>query len=77
MTIIGELKAGIRASGKSLSAIAAESGIALSGLSRLMSGERPSVRVDTAEALARAIGMEIIIRPTGRGKRARHGKGKA
>lgn len=76
MTIIGELKRGIRASGKSLSAIARESGVNMSGLSRLMSGERPSVNIHTAEAIASAIGMEIIIRRRpGKGK-GKHGAAK-
>ena len=74
MSIVDELRRGIKQSGKSLYRIAADAGIELSGLCRFMSGERPSVNIHTAEALARAIGMELIIRPTGRGKRAKHGK---
>ncbi len=76
MTIVDELRRGIEQSGKSLYRTAADAGIELSGLCRFMSGERPTVRLDTAEALAAAIGCEIIIRRTRRGKgKATSGKG--
>lgn len=75
MCIVDELKAGIRASGKSLYRIAADAEIELSGLVRLMKGERDDVVTATAEKLARALDLEIIIRPRpGKGKGKGNGK---
>jgi len=59
----------IEASGKSRYQLARESGVAESVLSRLMSGER-GVSVRTAERIADALGLEIVVRP----KRRRKGR---
>lgn len=76
MTIIEQLRELIDANGTSRNRIAVESGVSGAVISRLMSGERPDLMTATAERIAAAIGMELIIRPTGRGKRAKHGKTK-
>ncbi len=74
MSIIAELRKLIHASGMSRNAIALKSGVSVGIVSRLLSGERPDLTTRTAEALAKAIGYELTFRPTGRGKRAKHGK---
>lgn len=71
MSIIADLRKLIHASGMSRNAIALKSGVSVGIVSRLLSGERPDLTTRTAEALARAIGSEIIIR-----RRPGKGKGK-
>lgn len=77
MSIIGDLRKLIHVSGMSRTAIERESGVSVAVVSRLLSGERPDLMTSTAERIAGAIGYELTFRPTGRGKRAGHGKGKA
>jgi len=74
MSIIAELRKLIDAGGTSRNRIAAESGVSAVVISRLMSGERPDLTTATAERIAAAIGYEIIIRPTSRGRQAKRGK---
>lgn len=63
--ILNRLKQAIRESDKSRYRLAQETGIAESALSRLMSGER-GLSIDAAEKLARALDLEIVIRPATR-----------
>jgi transcriptional regulator with XRE-family HTH domain len=65
--ILDQLKAAITASEKSRYRIAQETGIAESVLSRLMSGER-GLSIETAETLAKYLGLEIVLRQDRRGK---------
>jgi transcriptional regulator with XRE-family HTH domain len=44
-------------------------GIPQSTLSRLMSRERPSLKVETVERLCGVLGLELEIRPTKKGTR--------
>lgn len=75
--VMSELRRQIGESGMSRNAIAWGSGVSLSAVSRLLSGERPDMMTASAEAIAGAIGCEIIIRRRpGKGK-GKHGKGKA
>ena len=60
--LLDEICDAIEASGKSRYRIAQESGIAESGLSRLMSGER-GLSIDTLERLADYLGSELVMRP--------------
>lgn len=68
--ILDRLKQAIRESGKTRYRLAKETGIAQSALSRLVSGER-GLSIDAAEKLARALEMEIIIRPAKRRDKGR------
>ncbi len=77
MSIITDLQKLVRASGMSRGAVALESGVSIAVVSRLLSGARRDLTTSTAERIAAGIGYEIVFRPTGRGKRARHDKGKA
>lgn len=63
--ILDRLRQAIREGGKTRYRLAQETGIAESALSRLMSGER-GLSIDAAEKLARALELEIIIRPAKR-----------
>lgn len=65
------LRIAVKASEKSRYRLAKDSGLAESALSRLVSGER-SVTIESAERLAEALGLELVIQPKGRGS----GKGK-
>ena len=67
--LLEEIRDAIEVSGKTRYRIAKESGIAESGLSRLMSGER-GLSIDTLERLADYLGLEIVILP----KRRRKGR---
>lgn len=66
--VLDEIRAAIEASGKSRYRIAQDTGIAESGLSRLMSGER-GLSIESAEVLAEYLGLEIVVRPTWRQNR--------
>jgi transcriptional regulator with XRE-family HTH domain len=57
----------IRKSDKTPAEIARDAGIAKSQLSRLLSGER-GLSVNVLERLARALGLEIVVRPKSRRK---------
>ena len=63
--ILETLKRAIGASVKSRYALARETDVAESALSRLMSGER-GLSIDAAERLARALDLQIIIKPATR-----------
>lgn len=63
--LLETLKRAIESSTKSRYRLAQESGIAESGLSRLMSNER-GLSIEAAERLAKALDLEIIIRPLAR-----------
>lgn len=67
--ILDAIREAIQKGDKSLNRIARDTGIATSGLSRLMSGER-GLSMDAAEQLAKYLGLEITIRP----KRWRKGR---
>jgi len=67
--ILDSIKAAIQASDESLNHIAHETGVSVSALSRLMSGER-GLSVESVEAVAEYLGLEISIRP----KRLRKGR---
>jgi len=54
--------------GKTRNRISVETGIDPAALSRLASGER-GITIETAERLAPAVGLEIIVRPKRRKKR--------
>lgn len=61
-TILQTLRIAIKTSEKSLQQIARESDTTAGQLSRLMSGER-GLGVATAEQVAEALGLKIIVRP--------------
>lgn len=63
--VLDILKRAIEASAKSRYALARETAIAESALSRLMSGER-GLSIDAAERLAKALDLQIIIKPATR-----------
>ena len=70
--LLDDIRERIEASDKNRRRLALESGVAESGLCRFVSGERPELNVGTAERLADALGMEIVLRP----KRRRRPKGR-
>ena len=61
---------GIEASGKTRYRIAKDTGISQTQLSRLMTGER-GLSIESAERLADYLGLEIIVRPKRRTRRAK------
>jgi transcriptional regulator with XRE-family HTH domain len=70
MELLRALRAAIKASGLSGYELCNRSGVNKAAMSRFMSGER-GVSVESAEALAKAMGLEIVLGPV------RKGKGKA
>jgi len=66
MTMTETLKTAIRASGLSLYAIAADTGVTRPSLSRFIAGKQ-SLRLDMADALAAYFKLEL--RPARRGKK--------
>ncbi|MCX5660405.1 MAG: helix-turn-helix transcriptional regulator [Planctomycetota bacterium] len=63
--ILETLKRAIEASAKSRYTLARETDVAESALSRLMSGER-GLSIDAAERLAKALDLQIVIKPAKR-----------
>lgn len=59
--LIDQLRQAVKGSGRSLNSLGRETGIAVSGLSRLMSGEC-GLGADNAEKLAEALGYEIVMK---------------
>jgi transcriptional regulator with XRE-family HTH domain len=71
--VLDEIRKAMKASGKTRYRLWKETGIDQSHLSRLMHGEA-GLSVENLEGLARALGLEIIIRPAeGKGS-VKHGK---
>ena len=60
----------IKASGKTRYRIAKDTGISQTQLSRLMTGER-GLSIESAERLADYLGLEVIIRPKRRTRKAK------
>jgi len=65
--ILNQVRAAIKASGKTRYRIAQETGIPESQLCRLMSAEA-GLSIESLEKLAKCLGLEIIIRPKGGGR---------
>lgn len=72
MELLRALRAAIKENGLSGNELCKRAGVNKAALSRFTSGER-GVSVESAEALAKAMGLEIVLRPVRKGK----GKGKA
>lgn len=68
MDVLQAIKIAIEESGETRAAIARRAGMAESQLSRLMSNER-GLRIEAAERLAGALGLEIVVRPKARKRR--------
>lgn len=69
-SVMDQLRRAIERSGETPYAIAKGAGVHKSQLSRLLSGER-GLSTECAERVAGYLGLEIVLRPKGRG-----GKGK-
>lgn len=67
--MVDEVRSAIRDSGRSQYELAVASGVSRGQLSRLMSGEH-GLSAANLEALAEALGYEIVMRPKGRGRKA-------
>lgn len=66
--VLDALKRSIERSGESRRQIAIRANVSESALCRLMAGER-GLSIEGAEALAAALGLEIVVRPTIRHKK--------
>ncbi len=66
--MIEQTKKAIQASGLSRYRIAQESGVSESALSRLVSGERPSLSVDSCEAILATLGYRVRVERIRKGK---------
>ncbi len=64
------IKRAVETSEHSQYRIAKETGVSASALSRLLSGERPTLTVDSIEAITEFLELEVVIRPKQRRARA-------
>jgi len=74
-SVLEQIREAIRQGKKTRYQISQETGILQSGLARLMTGEK-GLSIESLEAVADCLGLEIIIRPKGRNakKGTQHGQ---
>jgi DNA-binding phage protein len=64
--IIDQVRAAIEGSGRTMYALAAESGISQSTLSKFLSGSRPNLTIETLAKLCDALGLVVRLEPAKR-----------
>lgn len=64
--IVEQVRAAIEGSGLTMYALARESGISQSTLSKFLSGSRPNLTIETLAKLCDALGLVVRLEPKGR-----------